>query len=69
MRWNLFAALILTLVTPRVAFAQADSARWAPFIATADSLRLSAGVPGLSYAIVERGRVVAEGGLGYSAWS
>lgn len=66
MRSFLFLALIAATTLPARVFAQTDSARWAPFIATADSLRLVVGVPGLSYAIVDRGRLVSAGGLGYS---
>ena len=59
-------ALLLTTAIPGCVLAQTDSTRWTSFISSTDSLRLAFGVPGLSYAIVERGHVVAQGGLGYA---
>ncbi|MEP7325266.1 MAG: serine hydrolase domain-containing protein [Gemmatimonadota bacterium] len=66
MRLNFAAALILGSAITGVAFAQADSTRWTRFIATTDSLRQTYGVPAVSYALIERARVVAAGGLGYA---
>lgn len=59
-------AVLIMFITTAGARAQTTAGPWTSFLRTTDSLRQAEGMPGLSYAIVERGQVIAQGGMGYA---